>query len=278
VKVFLITDMEGLAGVDRWEQCYDPDDESPAYREGCRHLIADTNAAVEGFFNGGATEVFVVDGHGRNRDQALRSGALDSRAQLATSPWFAKFDATIGAIGVIGQHAMAGTRNGFLDHTQSPRTICRLSINGEEHGELSQLAACAGHYGCPLAFASGDEALCAEARRLFPWCRTVATKRGTGWGSCELYPAEDVRNEIQTKAGECLRQIHSMKPWAPALPAEVVIEWAWSGLADLQCEMPGTRRISARKVAWTVTDSRDFCTIPFPQFDSKRPAPAWLSF
>ncbi len=32
--VYICTDMEGLAGVDHWDQCYDPDDNSPLYRAG----------------------------------------------------------------------------------------------------------------------------------------------------------------------------------------------------------------------------------------------------
>ena len=35
-------------------------------------------------------------------------------------------DSDVAAMAVIGQHAMAGTIHGYLDHTQNPRVITRL--------------------------------------------------------------------------------------------------------------------------------------------------------
>jgi D-aminopeptidase len=54
--------IHGLAGVDHWDQCYDPDDHSPKYRHGREQLTADANAAIAGCFDAGATEVRVLDG------------------------------------------------------------------------------------------------------------------------------------------------------------------------------------------------------------------------
>src|SRR5579862_2209619 len=78
--VWICTDMEGLAGVSRWEQCYDPEDDSPDYRYGCEQLTADANAAIAGCFDAGATEVRILDGHGRNRNRGF-TGQLDPRAR-----------------------------------------------------------------------------------------------------------------------------------------------------------------------------------------------------
>ena len=54
-----------------------------------------------------------------------------------------------GALGIaqIGQHAMAGTVRGFIDHTQCPKTLTRLMIGGVEHGEMSQWALYCGGFG-----------------------------------------------------------------------------------------------------------------------------------
>lgn len=40
------------------------------------------------------------------------------------------------------------------------------------------------------------------------------------------------------------------------MPAEVSVEYAWSGLADAVAAIPGVRRLQARTVAWTITDPR----------------------
>src|SRR5215469_7514005 len=123
VIFWICTDMEGLAGIDRWEQCYGPD-ESPDYQYGREQLTADVNAAIAGCFDAGATQVRVLDGHGRNRNEGFIRENLDPRATIV---WFSQrspirlegLDESVHAVAMIGQHAMAGTINGFLDHTQS---------------------------------------------------------------------------------------------------------------------------------------------------------------
>jgi len=46
MKICIVTDMEGLAGVNDWEQCYAKDDQAPEYVHGLAQLAADTNATV----------------------------------------------------------------------------------------------------------------------------------------------------------------------------------------------------------------------------------------
>ncbi|MGH7997288.1 MAG: M55 family metallopeptidase, partial [Opitutaceae bacterium] len=177
---------------------------------------------------------------------------------------FEFLDRTLAGVALIGQHAMAGTLHGFLDHTQRSKQICRFLIDGEEHGELSQFALYAGAFGVPLRYASGDEALCAEARRLFPWVVTTPTKRGTGWESCELYAPETVRANIRRDiarafaggAGAERTAEVPARPWTPTMPIEVTVECAWSGLADAYAKIPGVRRRDARSVCWKVHDPR----------------------
>jgi D-amino peptidase len=261
VRICIVTDMEGLAGVHDWEQCYATDDNAPVYRDGLAQLAADTNAAVAGCCDAGATEVIVWDGHGRNRQQAFTRVALDPRASLrklvvGTPIRLDGLDASAAGVVMVGQHAMAGTLHGFLDHTQCPKEICRFRINGDEHGEMSQFALHAGAFGVPLLHVSGDEALCTEARRLFPWVATTATKRGTGWETCELYPVADVRARIRRDVAAAIVNRSAARPWSVSLPAEVEVEYAYSALADRIAGVPGVRRPHARTVAWQISDAR----------------------
>jgi D-amino peptidase len=264
--VWICTDMEGLAGVDHWDQCYHPDDEAPVYRYGREQLTADTNAAIAGCFDTGATEVRVLDGHGRNRNRGFTE-ELDPRAQkvwLTSSPpirWEG-LDESVHAVAMIGQHAMAGTLCGFLDHTQMTKELCRYQINGQDAGEMSQFAVYAGSFGVPLAYVSGDEALCKEARRLFPHVGTTPTKRGTGWETCDLYPTEVVRANIRRDIAKALRSVRRSDAYKPTTPMDIRIEWAYSGRADRMAGVPGVQREDARTVAWTISDPRDIYTWP----------------
>ena len=265
--LFFCTDMEGLAGIDKWDQCYAPDDNSPIYRYGREQLTAEVNAAAAGAFDGGAGEVRVLDGHGRNQNKGFIPELLDKRIRKC---WIESrnpvrwegVDESVNGLAIIGQHAMAGTVNGFLDHTQATKILCRLTINGVEHGEPSQFTLYSGHYNIPLIYTSGDEALCAEMRRLFPQSINTPTKRGTGWATCELYPSDKVRENIRRDIAQAVRGAGKCKPWKPPTPIEVAIEYAWSELADGPAIIPGVERPHARTVKWRIDDPRDIYGVP----------------
>jgi len=264
--VYIMTDMEGLAGIDHWDQCYDPDDHSPIYQYGREQLTAEANAAIAGCFDAGATEVRICDGHGRNQNKGFIRERLDPRGRIV---WITAYpvrlegmDESVSAVIVIGQHAMAGTINGFLDHTQQPKEVCRFLINGQEHGELSQMALYAGAYNVPVVHVSGDEACCNESRRLFPHAGVTPTKRGTGWATCELYPAEKVRKELRSGIAESLRRRRDAIPWRLPSPITVECEWSYSKRVDDIASVSGVVRTHARIAHWTISNPLDISTWP----------------
>ncbi|MGQ9879380.1 MAG: M55 family metallopeptidase [Armatimonadota bacterium] len=273
--IWICTDMEGLAGIGHWDQCYHPDDNAPEYLYGREQLTAEVNAAVAGCFDAGATEVHVIDGHGRNRNQGFIREKLDPRVRQV---WFSSFapirleglDESVHAVAMIGQHAMAGTLNAFLDHTQVPKEICRFRINGQEHGEMSQFALYAGAYGVPLVYVSGDEALCVEAKRLFPHVLCTPTKRGTGWATCELYPPDKVRQRIRHDIARAIQRANRADAWRLKPPIEVCVEWAYSDPADRYARFAGVRRVDARIVAWQIRDPRDIYMFPSETWQPER--------
>jgi D-amino peptidase len=268
MNVYIVTDLEGISGIDSWDQCYPLNRDDPAYQQALRHLTEEVNAAVAGAFDGGATQVFVVDGHGVNENQGFVTDLLDPRARKV---YFATrnplrleaFDQSISAVAMIGQHAMAGTINGFLDHTQNPKVICRFQINGQESGELSQFALYAGALNIPMVYASGDEALCDEARRIIPGIATTPTKRGTGWATCQLYDPAEVRRRIRHDFANILRD---KKSWPAPLhtrtPIEITVEWAWSEPADNLGRIPNVQRLSARTTRWWIDTPLDLYDYP----------------
>lgn len=265
--IWICTDMEGLAGINHWDQCYHPDDNAPEYLYGREQLTAEVNAVVAGCFDAGATEVRVIDGHGRNRNRGFIQEKLDPRVRQV---WFSSFaptrleglDESVHAVAMIGQHAMAGTLHAFIDHTQVPKEICRFRINGQENGEMSQFALYAGAYGVPLVYVSGDEALCEEARRLFPHVLCTPTKRGTGWATCELYPPDEVRQRIRHDIARAIQRANRADAWRVEPPIEVCVEWAYSGLADRYAQFASVQRVDARTVVWKIQDPRDIYTFP----------------
>jgi len=117
LKIYIHTDIEGISGIDCMDMIQ-PDDPRRNYSN--ERLMADINAAVDGAFAGGATHVTVLDSHGTANNFILP--LLDKRAEYddrQTGKWYGKLDKSYDGTFFIGAHAMAGTINGFLDHTMS---------------------------------------------------------------------------------------------------------------------------------------------------------------
>ena len=177
-KIYIMTDLEGVAGVRDSEQWCGPD--GRYYDLGRKFLTLEVNAAIEGFMAGGAEEIVVADGHGRG---AVDIELLDPRAKLERG-WPAGWPGPSLAVGGfdavawVGQHAKAGTEMAHLAHTQGWNYL-DLSVNGVSIGEFGQLALCAGELGVRSIFASGDKAFAQEARALVPGIEAVSVKEGT---------------------------------------------------------------------------------------------------
>lgn len=187
MKLYLMTDMEGVAGVmDVWNWCRP---EGRHYDMGRAFLTGEVNAAIEGFCAAGATEIVVSDAHGAG---GIDPSLLDARAELMRGwpdgyPFL--LDASYDAIAWIGQHAKAGTAYAHLPHTGWFNVLNR-SLNGIAIGEFGEMAFCAGALGVPVIFASGDRAFCEEAKRLVPDLEPVCVKRGTTTGTGEVLTTE----------------------------------------------------------------------------------------
>jgi len=176
MKIMIMTDMEGAAGILNFEDWVFPS--GRYYENGKSLLTAEVNAAVDGFFAAGASEVLVVDGHGCG---GINPELLDERAMLMSGaprpawPW--GLDRSFSGLAFVGQHAKAGTPFSHMTHTQDFQYV-DLSLNGVSIGEYGQLALCAMELGVPTVLACGEKALAEEASALTPGVVTVSVKHG----------------------------------------------------------------------------------------------------
>jgi D-amino peptidase len=188
MKIYLMTDLEGVAGVLNAQEWTGP---SQRYYDLARELLTlEVNAAVDGFFAGGATEILVADGHGPG---ALDVPRLDERVQFlrgwGAGPYPLCLDKSFDAIAWVGQHAKAGTEFGHMAHTQGFAYL-DLMVNGVSIGEFGQMALCASELGVRAIFGSGDEAFTKEAQALVPGIETAAVKWGVKPGSGDELTAD----------------------------------------------------------------------------------------
>ena len=118
MKIMIMTDMEGVTGVHDYKKCCTAD--GCYYQTSRRLLTLEVNAAIEGFFAGGATEIIVATGHGYD---SLDRELLDERVEMLTGhfqpiwPW--GLDESFDALAFVGQHAKAGSDYAHLAHTGS---------------------------------------------------------------------------------------------------------------------------------------------------------------
>ena len=179
MRIYLMTDLEGVAGVLNFSDWCLP--EGRYYEQAKELLTREVNAAVDGFFAGGATEILVVDGHGAGGINPL---LLDPRVELMrgfSMGWPFMLDQGYDAVAWVGQHAKAGSEFAHLAHTQWFNYL-NLTVNNVSIGEFGQLSLCAAELNIPCLFFSGDVAGCLEAQRLCPGIETVSVKRGTTAG------------------------------------------------------------------------------------------------
>ena len=257
MKIYILCDMEGTSGIWRPEQVQR---DSPQYAEGRELLAADVNAAIAGAFEGGATEVLVCDTHGGGAHFPIEK--MDRRASYETptaaSP-LPSLDETYDGLILTGHHAMAGTLNGFLDHTMNSRAWFSFRINGRPVGEIGMETAYAGHFGVPLLMVTGDEAACREGEAMFPGIVTVAVKRGLGRNSAHCLAPERARALIRRGAAEAVGRAGELKPWRLEPPIELELTFYRSDFADEAAARFGVERVDARTVRRVVESAAEVC-------------------
>jgi len=255
MKIYIHTDLEGISGVDDMEIM---PREHPKHGFTRERLMADLNAAVDGAFAGGADHVTVLDSHGGGGNFLL--DLLDERAENDTRPnkkWWGILDETYDGTFFIGAHAMAGTINAFLDHTQSSKTWFSYSLNGREMGELAQWAAVAGHFGVPMLMVSGDEAACVEARAFFDPVETANVKRGVGRNRAELVDLDEACSRIRRAARGAVSLVGKARPFRPTTPMEIILTFCRADYCDVAAGHEGVERLDARTVRKVTSNALD---------------------
>ncbi len=248
-KVYIMTDLEGVSGLLTARGQGQIGQEGSAMYQKYRHFLTqDVNAAVAGAFDGGAGTVIVNDAHG-TVDPNVFPDELDERARLerpAPGNWMPSLDASFDACFCVGCHAMAGTRKGFLDHTQSSTHIFGYWLNGIEVGEIGQMAAIAGHYRVPLVFVTGDLAATREAVRLVGPIETVAVKEGLSRNyAVGPHPAV-AQKLIRQGAARAMARIAQARPFLLKRPITMRVTYTRSDYAE---EFASRKRLTGRQVA-----------------------------
>ena len=253
MRVYISVDMEGVAGVVHEDQTNPVDPRCAGEYARFRALMtAEANAAVEGALDAGATRILVSDSHWFMRN--ILAEELHEAAELLSGDpkprsMVEGIDGGFDAALFIGYHARAGTRHAILDHTDADR-VHDVRLNGRPVGELGLNAALAGCYGVPVALASGDAALAAEATDLLGAdVSTVVVKEAVSRHAAKCLAPELARRRIKEETAKALRRRRA--PFTVPAPVTIEIEFAQTIHADMAEICPGATRTGGRSVAYT---------------------------
>ncbi|MGE0621840.1 MAG: M55 family metallopeptidase [Pseudomonadales bacterium] len=207
MKVFISVDMEGISGLVRWA---DVSSKGIDFERNRRLMTLDANAAVEGAFAAGATEVVVEENHGVEDLCVLDMELIDPRCRVIRgagrpgATTMAGLDSTTGVVLLIGHHARAGSFPGIMAHTISYGGFRLVSLGGEPIGEPDFFALRAAEVGVPIGMVSGDQVVAGQVRARCPAAETVIVKQALANQSAECIPPARARRLIAAGAARAV--------------------------------------------------------------------------
>jgi len=255
LKVFISVDMEGVAGLIHWDETSEGGADYPLFR---RLMTEETNAAIAGALDSGATEIVVRDSHGSARNilpDLLRPEARLIREWNSPLSMMEGIDKSFDAVVFVGYHARAGTPDAVLKHTMS-LSLYDVILNGVRMPEGAWNAAIAGHFDVPVVFLSGDSAIGKQIKEIIGPIETVAVKEGLGPAASMLHPVK-AREMIQKGVAAALRNLKAYKPYKPAAPYKLEIVFTDENQARRAAQVPGIERTGERTVAYASNDLMD---------------------
>jgi D-amino peptidase len=256
MRLYVSSDMEGVAGVCAWEQvdARTPHRDYAVFR---RCYTQEVVSAIEGARAGGAADVLINDSHGPMRNLLLDDLPPDVRVIFGNRKPFSMVqdaDTGFGGAFFVGYHGAAGDADAVLCHTYTPSVIYEVHLNGVRCGEATINAGLLGHYGVPLLLVTGDRTTVEGVQAQMPWVRGVVVKDSIGnFAANSLTPAA-ARRAIHRGAEEAVRNAAGAKPYRFEPPITLDVQLVTAAQAHLAATIPGFERTGPRSVRF-VNDS-----------------------
>lgn len=266
MRVLISADMEGTCGVSSWVHVQLPEVTTPnqpasnvEYERFRSQMTSEVNAAIEGAFAGGATEVIVNDSHDFQRNILIEK--LDVRAKCisgADKPlgMVQGVDQNIDVVMYTGYHAKAGTVGAPLAHTWNG-WVQDVRISGVSTGEFGINAIIAGAYGAAVIMVAGDDQAVAQTRGFIGDQVTGAIVK---WGistSSAMHKAPTVAIDEIRDAAQHAMMIPYPKPYVIQPGTIVEIDADHQARIDQAMLIPGVQRAGNRTASFIVDNGKE---------------------
>ncbi len=238
MRVFVVSDMEGVSGVVKWEQV---DGGESLYEEARKLYTEEINAAVRGAKAAGATEIVVMDCHGAGKGWTFNSlvpELLDPDCEwVVQNEWSDYTECPGGGLrrSALRRHAREGGHGARCPepHHLRPRLPRPALQRRRRSARPGVNAALCGTWGCPVVLVTGDDVVCREAVDLLgPELVTVEVKQALGRFSARNLPPVRARELIEAGAKEAVEKRDRIPPYDPGKPCEIEAVLADAGLAE----------------------------------------------
>ena len=260
MKVFIVSDMEGVSGIVKWEQV---EGGESLYEEGRKLYTEEINAAVRGAKAAGATEIVVMDCHGAGKGWTFNSlvpELLDPDCEWVVQDEWTEYTELLeqgcDAALFVAMHAKSGSDRGVMSHTISGRDYRDLRFNGVSVGETGINAALCGTWGCPVVLVTGDDVACREASR--PARRPSSSPSRSSRASAATARATSRRSgPVRSSRRPPRRRSRSgdrIPPYDPGKPCEIVAVLATTDLAERYRHRHGVELVDPVTIASRAED------------------------
>lgn len=257
MKVYVVCDLEGTAGVVDFKQQCNPNEKY--YQQAIRLATLELNALVDGAMEGGATEIYAWPGHW------VFPGGIDFEllhpecklVMHAGDMGPVGFDGSFDAMFQCGLHAMAGAEGGVLSHSFMP-PIQNVWLNDIKIGEIGMNMLGFGELDIPCVFVSGDLAAVNEAKALVPDIECAVVKWGLEerekHGALSIRKATSLssakaREVIREKVRIAIKRTDDIKSFRLNPPYTLKIQYIESKYADQLAQHEGVKRVDQTTVA-----------------------------
>ena len=262
MRVYISVDMEGVAGVATSDQAYRGGHNYPMAQ---RLLTAETNAAIAGAFDAGATEVLVNDAHGTMDN--LLVDQMDERAEVLIGRPKAQcmiqgMEADHDVALFVGYHAPAG-ESGVFSHTLS-NCFTRFLINGVTASETDIGILQAAALGVPVGLVTGDDHIGRLTREAHPTIETVEVKRAVSqFAAASVHPKKS-QELIRAGAVAAVRRADQLPKGELPDSLTLTVDLMHPSHVEIGALIPGMRQLDRLRLEFDA-DSPDqlvaICTL-----------------
>ncbi len=257
MKVYLSFDFEGVAGIVDWSQCRAGE---AGYETGCRLVLGEVNAAIDGAMAGGAGEIVVNDAHAtmHNLDpEALAHSATYVSGRHKQLYMMQGLDDSFDVIFFVGYHGSISGPASTLSHTYNPGVFAAARVNDVEVGESGINALVADHFGVPIGLVSGDEVTQTQTAPFAPDAAGVITKRSDSrFSATNVHPAVS-RQLIRDGAERAVQRAAAGDLNTPALarPVQLDLDTHTGDMAEVGSWVKGAERLETRTIRVSSSDA-----------------------